>query len=114
MSRVRPSTPVFAGLGLLALGLGAAGLHAAFSAPGAAARQGIGVGAADGGSAGVRHPVRAESGVAQEAGARRAKILADEATLDIRGRRPGGIDRGAARHEPPYKRESSDPSQTKI
>lgn len=39
MSRVRPSTPVFAGLGLLALGLGAAGLHAAFSAPGAAARQ---------------------------------------------------------------------------
>ncbi|MCB1330657.1 MAG: hypothetical protein KDK28_15015 [Maritimibacter sp.] len=39
MSRVRPSTPVFAGLGLLALGLGAAGFHAALSAPGSTARQ---------------------------------------------------------------------------
>ena len=38
MSRVRPSTPVFAGLALLALGLAGAGVHAAATAPREAAR----------------------------------------------------------------------------
>lgn len=39
MRYVRPSTPVFAGLGLLALALGVAAVHAGLSAPGTAARQ---------------------------------------------------------------------------
>ena len=38
MSRVRPSTPVFTALALLALGLAAAGVHAAATAPREAAR----------------------------------------------------------------------------
>jgi len=38
MSRLRPSTPVFTAIGLLALGLAGAGVHAAVTAPGAAAR----------------------------------------------------------------------------
>ncbi len=38
MTRPRPTTPVFLGLGALALGLAAAALHAAASAPAEAAR----------------------------------------------------------------------------
>ena len=38
MSRVRPSTPVFAGIGLVALGLAGAGVHAGLTAPREAAR----------------------------------------------------------------------------
>ena len=38
MSHLRPSTPAFAGLALLTLGLAGAGLHAAVMAPQAAAR----------------------------------------------------------------------------
>ena len=38
MSSLRPSTPVFAGLAVMALGLGAAAVHAAATAPRAAAR----------------------------------------------------------------------------
>jgi len=38
VSQLRPSTPVFAGLALLTLGLAGAGLHAAVTVPHAAAR----------------------------------------------------------------------------